>query len=198
MRYRHPLVVFHAFHKVFHVLKIRSRAVLLACALSVVAPPSATQASQPYYPEDIANWHVISGWVKELPAEEQTIVLVLLALGLDQHVNQKVIPAVTDRQSGLWALKVLGSGNHMLMGIATKEPQMRQLLQEKADVCLEIINGRMSPDDFDRTNNTINKRIMDSTDHIQRPQIDRVRAAYRSRIAETETALIAYSVFNRR
>lgn len=176
------------------MLKSRSCVVLLAGALSVFAPLGATQASEPHHREDVANWPVISGWVRVLPEEEQTIVLVLLALGLDQHVSQRLIPAVTSSEGGLWAMKVSGSGNHMLMGLATNAPQMRQLLQEKADTHLEVINGRMSPEDFDRANDAINKRIMDSTDHIQKPEIDRVRAAYRSRMAETETALIAYAV----
>lgn len=175
------------------MFKFTSLALALACALAVVTPATSTHATQPLR-EDVANWHVISAWVKELPEEEQTIVLVLLALGLDQHVAQKLIPSVTDRQGGLWVLKVSGSGNHMLMGIATNAPQMRQLLQEKADAHLEIINARIGPEEFDRRNNAINHRIMTATDSIQKADIDRVRAAYRSRLAETETALIAYAV----
>lgn len=172
----------------------RCRIALLACVLSAFAPWPVAQASAPAHREDVANWAVISGWVKELPEGEQTIVLVLLALGLDQHLNQKLLPVVKDRAGFSWAMKVVGNGNNMLQGVATRSPQMRQLLQEKADLYLEVINIRIGADDFEIASNAINKRIMDSTEHVQKIEIDRVRAAYRSRIAETETALIAYAV----
>lgn len=117
----------------------------------------------------------------------------MLSLAIDNHVSQVLIPHIESPKGALWVMKASGSGSNMLMGLATKSDEMRQLLKEKADAHLELINKRISPDDFDRINDDVNKRIMEFSEYVKPEDIARVRAAHRARLDETETTLIAYA-----
>lgn len=128
---------------------------------------AATPASNATYPVDTANWAVTSAWIKELPKDDQVIVLVLLVLAIDNHVSQVLIPHIENPKGALWVMKTSGNGSNMLMGLATKSNEMRQLLKEKADAHLELINKRISPDGFDRINDDVNKRIMEFSEYVK-------------------------------
>lgn len=177
------------------MFKVLTRSFLLGCVLAVPAICTAAEPVAPAtaYPVDTANWVVSSAWVKELPKDDQVIVLVLLSLAMHNHVNQVLIPHANSSKDALWVMKTSGNGSHMLMGLATKSDEMRQLLAEKADAQLDLINKRVSPEDFDRINDDVNKRIMEFSDYVKPDDIARVRAAHRARLNETETSLIAYA-----
>lgn len=150
------------------VFKALIRSVLLGCVLGApVICTAATPASNATYPVDTANWAVTSAWIKELPKDDQVIVLVLLVLAIDNHVSQVLIPHIENPKGALWVMKTSGNGSNMLMGLATKSNEMRQLLKEKADAHLELINKRISPDGFDRINDDVNKRIMEFSEYVK-------------------------------
>lgn len=171
---------------------MKSLASRLLCMLALALLPVWSATASPY-PENTENWAVNSAWIKELPRDEQTIVLVTLALELSTHADQTLLPAVKDPAGMRWVLKVSGNGNHMLMDIATRSDTLRAIFRDKADAYLNVINGRMSADAFSQTMDAINTRIDVATTNITAQDIARVRAAYRTRIAETETTLIAYA-----
>ncbi len=144
-------------------------------------------------PEDSENWPVNSAWVKELPALDQQIVLVSLGLGMSIHVDTKLIPAVKSKRDMQWVLKVAGTSNVMLAGLATRSEALRAIFDERSKVYLEVINGRMGVDEFERKMALINIRIEKTTANITPQQIAQVRSQYRSRLRGTETALIAFA-----
>ncbi len=154
---------------------------------------AAKPTSDAMYPVDTANWAITSAWIKELPKDDQIIVLILLSLAIDNHVSQVLIPHIESPEGALWVMKTSGNGSNMLMGLATKSNELRQMLKEKADAHLELINKRISPNEFDRINNDANKRIMEFSEYVKPEDIARVRTAYRGRLYETETTLIAYA-----
>ncbi|MBB1135730.1 hypothetical protein I5U11_22610 [Stenotrophomonas maltophilia] len=144
-------------------------------------------------PEDSENWAVNSAWVKELPALDQQIVLVSLGLGMSTHVDTRLIPAVKSKSDMQWVLKVAGTSNVMLAGLATRSEEMRAIFDERSKVYLEVINGRMGADEFERKMAQISLKIEKATADITPQQIAQVRSQYRSRLYDTETALIAFA-----
>ena len=60
-------------------------------------------------------------------------------------------------------------------------------------VYLEVINGRIGADEFERKMALINIKIEKATANITPQQIAQVRSQYRSRLRGTETALIAFA-----
>ncbi len=144
-------------------------------------------------PEDSENWPVNSAWVKELPSLDQQIVLVSLGLGMSTHVETKMIPAVKSKSDMQWVLKVAGTSNVMLAGLATRSEELRAIFDERSKVYLEVINGRMGADEFERKMAQINLKIEKATADITPQQIAQVRSQYRSRLHNTETALIAFA-----
>ncbi|WP_242876455.1 hypothetical protein [Stenotrophomonas maltophilia] len=144
-------------------------------------------------PEDSENWPVNSAWVKELPSLDQQIVLVSLGLGMSTHVDTKLIPAVKSKSDMQWVLKVAGTSNVMLAGLATHSEELRAIFDERSKVYLEVINGRMGADEFERKMAQINLKIEKATADITPQQIAQVRSQYRSRLHNTETALIAFA-----
>ncbi|WP_459003186.1 hypothetical protein [Stenotrophomonas sp. PSU_St103] len=144
-------------------------------------------------PQDSENWPANSAWVKELPALDQKIVLVSLGLGMSAHVDTKLIPAVKSKSDMQWVLKVAGTSNVMLAGLATRSEELRAILDERSEVYLEVINGRMGADEFERRMALINLKIEKATAHVTPQQIAQVRSQYRSRLHDTETALIAFA-----
>lgn len=144
-------------------------------------------------PEDSENWPVNSAWVKELPALDQQIVLVSLGLGMSTHVETKLIPAVKSKSDMQWVLKVAGTSNVMLAGLATRSEELRAIFDERSKVYLEVINGRMGADEFERKMAQINLKIEKATADITPQQIAQARSQYRSRLHGTETALIAFA-----
>ncbi len=175
------------------MLKDLASRALIAIALVLPVAGTAAAAQPAVYPEDTENWAVTSSWVKELPKEDQVIVLMSLALGFSGHVDSVLVPAAADSKGLNWVMKVSGTGNHMLMGLASKSDEMRQFFKGKADAHLEMIRGKMDPDEFDRTINQINGEIIRFTDYVDVQDIQRVRAAYRTRLERTESSLIAYA-----
>lgn len=144
-------------------------------------------------PEDSENWPVNSAWVKELPSLDQKIVLVSLGLGVSTHVDTKLIPAVKSKSDMQWVLKVSGTSNVMLAGLATRNEELRAILDERSKVYLEVINGRMGADEFERKMAVVNAKIENNTANIPPQQIAQVRSQYRSRLRDTEIALIAFA-----
>lgn len=144
-------------------------------------------------PEDSENWPVNSAWVKELPSLDQQIVLVSLGLGMSTHVDTKLIPAIKSKSDMQWVLKVAGTSNVMLAGLATRSEELRAIFDERSKVYLEVINGRMGADEFERRMAVINVKIEKATAKITPQQIAQVRSQYRSRLHDTETALIAFA-----
>lgn len=144
-------------------------------------------------PEDSENWPVNSAWVKELPSLDQQIVLVSLGLGMSSHVETQMIPAVKSKSDMQWVLKVAGTSNVMLAGLATRSEELRAIFDERSKVYLEVINGRMGADEFERKMAQVNLKIEKATADITPQQIAQVRSQYRSRLHNTETALIAFA-----
>ncbi|HIE5096395.1 hypothetical protein N5D45_06785 [Stenotrophomonas sp. GD03819] len=144
-------------------------------------------------PEDSENWPVNSAWVKELPALDQQIVLVSLGLGMSTHVDTKLIPAIKSKSDMQWVWKVAGTSNVMLAGLATRSEALRAIFDERSKVYLEVINGRIGADEFERKMALINIKIEKATASITPQQIAQVRSQYRSRLRSTETALIAFA-----
>jgi len=144
-------------------------------------------------PEDSENWPVNSAWVKELPSLDQQIVLVSLGLGMSTHVDTKLIPTIKSKSDMQWVLKVAGTSNVMLAGLATRSEELRAIFDQRSKVYLEVINGRMGADEFEREMALINIKIEKTTANIAPQQIAQVRRQYRSRLRSTETALIAFA-----
>ncbi|KAB7628900.1 hypothetical protein [Stenotrophomonas rhizophila] len=144
-------------------------------------------------PENSENWAVTSAWVKELPTLEQQIVLVSLGLGMSAHVDTKLIPAVKSKSDMQWVLKVAGTSNVMLSGLATRAVEVRAFFDDRSKVYLDVMNGRIDADVFEQEMAKINVRIEQATAHITPQEIAQVRSKYRVRLQDTETTLIAYA-----
>lgn len=169
---------------------VQRTCVMFFLMMSAFLPKALASNDQP---ENSENWAVNSAWVKELPALDQQIVLVSLGLGVSTHVDTRLIPAIKSKSDMQWVLKVAGTSNVMLAGLATRSAELRAIFDERAQVYLEVINGRMGADDFERRMALINVKIQNTTADITPQQITQVRSQYRSRLQDTETGLIAFA-----
>lgn len=142
---------------------------------------------------DRENWPVNSAWVKELQPKEQAAILFMLRGGFNKHVSEKIVPgAQTSAENLMFMLRMQASASYMLGEVATRNDDMRGFFVEYGERMKRTINAKDFGSymaDGEWANATM-RRFADS---IGMSYMARVAKQYERRLADTETALIAFA-----
>lgn len=80
------------------------------------------------------NWEARTAWVRDLDAEEQLAVLILLNIEFNDHYVTKIVPANQgSAEKGRWAVRMFGWSRFLLSGLSTKNAELQEFLKTDAD-----------------------------------------------------------------
>jgi len=154
-----------------------SIAILLAC--------SATAATQ----KDSEGWSVTSAWVRVLPEEEQTPVLMLLYSSLRTKIDKEIVPKAKSGKDMMWAVKVDGAGNFLLSELSTNSPSLERTFQKRSQYLLDFIRGKTNANTVKEKSKESEEELSVVFSKLDKKLANEVMNKYSSRIKQTQTAL---------
>lgn len=158
-------------------------AAFLFLALSAGASSAAAQ-------KDSETWTVTASWVTALPEQEQTPVLILLNYALRQKVDKELIPNVKSGKDAAWAMKVDYVGHFLLSELATKSPEYKKIVDDRAGYLLNFIHGKSNVDVLQSKSVDTGKETQRVIQGLKEGALEEVNTKYAKRIEQTQTALI--------
>lgn len=151
-------------------------------------------AGASYGKENAEAWPVTSAWVKEIPANQQAIVLTLGLVALNQKTSS-LLEHKRDREQAVWVAKISACGYAMLSKVATKNPQFAAYLTRHSSAYAQLLRGELKSSQFQerdlalRSEGDVLMRALDNDAYRV------VKAQYKDRVEATEMSLVVYAMF---
>ncbi len=93
----------------------------------------------------VQRWKNESAWVKDLPREDQSVVIHLLLKRLTERVSDNLMPRAKSAGEKRVVMKVFFDGIALLPELATHSPELKKSLEFYGDISQRFANKQIKP-----------------------------------------------------
>jgi hypothetical protein len=165
-----------------------------AALIFLLLPQVYANSNEKIYKENAENWSVTSSWIKEIPADQQAIVIGIVLGALNKKI-ESLLEFQHNREQAAWVSKITACGYSMLSKVATKNAPIQSYLSRHSDLYVQLIRGELKSGIFAKADEAL---IAEGQAAFSKAfDIESHKAAttqYKDRIAATKLSFVVYSM----
>jgi hypothetical protein len=140
------------------------------------------------------SWTEGSDWVRNLPEQEQRIVLFLLRGKFETHIGDALSSQDGGgKQNVAQAIRTYAQGNLMLRDLATKTPDLQKLFSKETSDATLLIQGKISTDTYKQEQAATTASFRTIRQQVTQSELPLVINKYLKQLDATVPLLISYS-----